>query len=162
MKKYLPFAIGLIITLGSVAFGQDATHPAASPSPSPRPAMSKAQIQKHLIATEKKLWDAWKNKDIKPFKATLSADAVMVGENGIANKDTTLKMMGEGGCDIKSYELSEFKLTMINSSTALLTYKGTTEGTCGGTAIPAGWCSSIYVNRGGKWYAFSHQETQVR
>jgi hypothetical protein len=163
MKKYLPFAIGLIITLGSAAFGQKTTAPpSASPAPSPRPAMSKAQIQKHLIATERKLWDAWKNKDSKPFKATLASDAVVIAEEGVANKETIVKMMGEGGCEIKSFELAEFKLTMINSSTALLTYKGTADGTCGGTAMPPVWCSSVYVNRGGKWYAISHQETPAK
>jgi len=51
---------------------------------------------------------------------------------------------------------------MLNSSTALLTYKGIADGTCAGTAIPPVWASSIWVNRGGKWSAASHQETPVK
>jgi Domain of unknown function (DUF4440) len=162
MKKYLPFAIGLLLALASVSFGQEAAKPAPSPSPKPKPAMSKAQIQKSLIATEKKLWEAWKNKDAKPFKATLAADGIMVGENGTADKATTIKMITTMDCDVKSYALSDFKLNMPSPTVALLSYKGTAEGTCGGTAITPVWASSIFVNRGGKWYAFSHQETNAK
>jgi hypothetical protein len=162
MKKYLPFAIGLIIALASVAFGQEATKPAASPSPKPKPAMSKAQIQRSLIATEKKFWEAWKNKDAKVFKAGLAADSVIIGENGVQGKNAAIKEITDVSCDVKSYELSDFKLTWINSSAVLLTYKGKAEGTCAGTAIPSVWASSAYVNRGGKWYAVSHQETPAK
>ena len=159
MKKHLPLAIGLIIALASIAFGQEATKPAPSPSPKPKPAMSKAQIQRNLIATEKKLWEAWKNKDAKPFKATLAADSVMIGESGISDKATAVKEITGMDCTVKSYSLSDFKLSMPASNVALLTYKGTADGTCAGAAIPPTWASSLYVNRGGKWYAYSHQET---
>src|SRR2546427_7682933 len=110
MKKYLPFAIGLIIALASISFGQEATKPAPSPSPKPKPAMSKAQIQRNLVATEKKLWEAWKNKDPKPFKATLAADSIMVGESGVSDKAAAVKEITEMPCEVKSYTLSDFKL----------------------------------------------------
>ena len=45
--------------------------------------MTKAQTLKKLSASETKLWEAWKNKDAKPFKASLSADSVMVGDSGV-------------------------------------------------------------------------------
>ena len=164
MKKYLPFAIGLIIALASISFGQVATKPGPSPAPSPtpKPAMSKAQIQRNLVATEKKFWEAWKNKDTKPYKAWIPADGVMIGENGVEGKAGILKSITDPSCEVKSYELSDFKFTLINSGAALLTYKGKAEGTCAGTALPATWCSSVYVNRGGKWYAISHQETPAK
>ena len=162
MKKYVPFAIGLIIALASISLGQEATKPAPSPSPKPKPAMSKAQIQRSLIATEKKFWEAWKNKDTKVFKAGLAADSVMIGQNGVEGKTAIIKEIADMSCDVKSYELSDFKLTWINSGSALLTYKGKAEGKCAGTAIPTVWASSVYVNRGGKWYAVSHQETPAK
>src|SRR5882762_2935696 len=86
MKKYLPLVVTLILAFACTALGQEATKPAPSPSPKPKPAMSKAQIQRNLVATEKKLWEAWKNKDGKPFKATLAADSIMVSESGVADK----------------------------------------------------------------------------
>src|SRR5919109_1489248 len=113
MKKYLPLACSLLLALASASLGQETPKPAASPSPKPKPAMSKAQIQRNLVATEKKLWEAWKNKDVKPFKSWIAADGVMVGETGVSGKDAILKEISGSPCEVKSFELSDFKLTMI-------------------------------------------------
>lgn len=161
MKKYLPLAFALLLALASVSLAQTAA-PSPSPSPKPKPAMSKAQIQKSLVATEKKLWEAWKNKDPKPFKATLAADAVMIGEQGVADKATSIQGITGMDCTVKSFELSDFKVSMANPSVAVLTYKATVDATCGGTSVPSVWASSTYVNRGGKWYAFTHQESNIK
>jgi len=114
------------------------------------------------MASEKRLWEAFKNKDAKPFKATLAADSIALGENGIETKEDTLKMIPSMPCVVKSYELSDWKLTMINPATALITYKGKVDGTCAGTPVPTVWCSTIYVNRGGKWWALFHQESPAK
>ncbi len=162
MKKHLPFAALLVFAFATFCFAQP--QPAASPSasPKPKPKMTKAQILKKLSANETALWNAWKSKDAKPFQMWLSADSVMVGETGVAGKGDVTKMMESMPCDVKSFTLSDWKLSMINSGAALLTYKGAAEGTCGGTAIPTVWASSVWVNRGGKWMAFAHQETAVK
>ena len=66
-------------------------------------------------------------------------------------------------CEVKSYELSDLKVTLLNSSTAILTYKSTQDATCGGEKVPPTvWSSSVYVMRGGRWYAASHQETTAK
>ena len=161
MKKHL-LAAGILLAFASVCFAQPAAQATPSPSPKPKPAMSKAQMLKALSTAEKKLWDAFKNKDPKPFKAGLTADAFALDENGIQKKEDTVKMIPQAPCEIKSYELSDWKLTMINSSTALVTYKGKTDGTCAGQAIPTVWCSTTYVNRGGKWLAIFHTETPAK
>jgi hypothetical protein len=162
MKKRLAFAICLLLALAAVSVAQEATA-TPSPAPKPRPAMSKAQIQNQLIATEKKLWEAWKNKDVKPFKAHLSPNSVMISENGLESKDSILKFIEGHDCVVKSYELSDFKVTWVDSDAALLTYKATQDATCGGTAAPAAvWAASLYVRRGGKWYAATHQETVAK
>ena len=160
MTTRLPLVIVLIFFVTSIAYAQNAT---PSPSPGPKPGMSKAQSQRAIIATEKKLWDAWKNKDIKPFKASLAADAVMIGDGGVANKTMALKDLEGMPCEVKSYELSDLKVVFLNSSAALLTYKSTQDATCGGTQVPpAVWASSAYVMRSGKWLAISHQETPAK
>ena len=160
MKRYLPLAALLLLAFASVSFAQPT--PTESPSPAPKPAMSKAQIRGRIIATEKKLWEAWKNKDAKPFKANLAADSVMIGERGVAGKADIVKEIASMPCEVKSFELSDFKTTFINSGTVLLTYKGVADGACAGTALPAVWASSVYVKRGGRWLAASHQETPVK
>ena len=159
MKVRLILAIVFTFVFASIARSQE---PAASPSPAPKPAMSRAQSQRIIIATEKKLWEAWKNKDIKLFKATLSADSIMIGDSGVANKAEALKAL-EIPCEVKTYELSDLKVTFLNSSAALLTYKSTQDAVCGGQQVPATvWSSSAYVLRGGKWLAASHQETPAK
>jgi hypothetical protein len=162
MKRYLPLAVLMLLALASISFAQ--TTPGASPSPSPaaKPAMSRVQIRGRLIASEKKLWEAWKNKDARPFKATLAADSVMIGDSGISGKNETIKDITNAPCEIKSVELTDFKVAFLSASTALLTYKGAVAGTCAGAAVPTVWASSLYVNRGGKWLAASHQETPVK
>lgn len=160
MKRYLPLAAVLILTLASVSFAQVATA-SPSPAPKPKPRISKAQLLKKLSAAETKLWDAWKNKDAKPFNASLSPDSIMVGENGTAVKDVLVKEITTMPCEVKSFTLSDWKLTMLNPDAALLTYKGSADGTCAGAAIPTTWASSVWVNRRGKWWAAFHQETPV-
>lgn len=162
MKRRLPLAALLLLTFASISFAQNTPLAAPSPSPKPKPAMTKAQTLKKLSASETKLWEAWKNKDAKPFKASLSADSVMVGDSGVQGKNDAIKDLTSAPCEVKSFQLSDWKLTMLNSSTAVLTYKGAADGTCGGMAIPANWSTSIWVNRGGKWMAAFHQETPAK
>ena len=163
MKKHLPFAALLVFAFATFCFAQP--QPAASPSasPKPKPKMTKAQILKKLSANETALWNAWKNKDAKPFQMWLSADSVMVGDQGVAGKSDVTKEISTMPCDVKSFSLSDWKLTMLNSGTAVLAYKATQDGSCAGTTLPAAvWASSIWVNRGGNWLAAFHQETTAK
>jgi hypothetical protein len=162
MKKYLPLSALLVIVFASVCFAQPQAAASPSPAPKPKPRISKAQLLKQLSASETRLWEAWKNKDPKPFRALLSAKGVMIGDNGVADKAAIVNEIASMPCDVKSFALSDWKLNMIDSDAAVLTYKGTAEGTCGGVAIPTNWASSVWVRSGGKWWVFSHQETPVR
>ena len=163
MTTRLPLVIVLTLVFASFAHAQTTATASASPSPTPKPGMSRAQSQRAIIATERKLWEAWKNKDMRPFRANLSADAVMIGDSGVADKKTSLSAMESMACEVKSYELMDLKVTFLNSSTAILTYKSTQDATCGGEAVPPTvWSSSVYVMRGGRWYAASHQETTAK
>ena len=162
MKRYLPLAALLVMAFATFCFAQP--QPSASPSPAPKakPRISKAQLLKQLSAKETTLWEAWKNKNAKPFQANLSADSVMIGGGGVSNKADSIKEITSAACDVKSYSLSDWKLTMIDADAVLLTYKGTQDGTCGGVALPAAaWASSIWIKRGGRWLNFSHQESPV-
>ena len=161
MTTRLPLVIVLTLVFASFVHAQ--TTATASPSPSPKPGMSRAQSQRMIIATEKKFWEAWKNKDMKPFRANISADAVMIGDSGVADKKTSLSAMEGMACDVKSYELSDIKVTFLNNSTAIMTYKSAQDATCAGQPVPPSvWSSSVYVLRGGRWYAASHQETTAK
>jgi hypothetical protein len=160
MTSRIPLALLVVVLLATTAFSQEAT---PSPSPAPKPAMSRAQSQRLIISTEKKLWEAWKAKDMKVFKANLSADSVMIGDTGVASKADALKEMESMTCEVKSYSLSDIKVTFMNNDAALMTYKATQDAICGGQQVPAAiWATSAYVKRGGRWYAASHQETPAK
>ena len=157
MKKLALSAL-CVLAFATISFAQDAT---PSPSPKPKPKMSKAQLQKKLAANETALWNAWKSKDAKPFQNLLAADGVMIGDEGVGTKGDVVKMMASMPCEVKSFTLSDWKLTMVDPNAALITYKGVADGTCQGKPIPPVWASSVWVNRKGKWMAFSHQESTV-
>jgi len=159
MKKYLPLVVTLLLTLASSAFSQDATKPTPEASPKPKPTISRPQIQRNVIKNEKALWEAWKNKDPKPFRTWIAGDAAGIGEMGVSGKAQLLKEIAAGGCEIKSFELSEFKFHWIDNDAVVVTYKGVADGTCAGNALPPVWASSTWVNRGGRWLAMTHQET---
>ncbi len=161
MKRLLPLAALLVLAFASLAFAQPQAAASPSPAPKPKPRMSKAQLLKKLSATETKLWEAWKNRDAKVFQANLSADSVMIGGSGISAKADAIKGITSDDCQVSSYTLSDWKLTMIDADAALLTYKGAATGTCGGQPIPTAWASTVWVKRGRGWQAFSHQETPV-
>jgi len=162
MKRYLPLAAMLVMAFASLCVAQPQPGASPSPSPKPKPRVSKAQLLKQLSASETKLWEAWKNKDPKPFKAALAANSVAIGENGVADKDTVVKEIAGLPCEVKSFALSDWKITLIDSDAAVITYKAVVEGTCAGTRIPTVWSSSVWAKSGGRWRAFSHQETPAK
>lgn len=161
MKKHLALAALVLLAFASLCAAQTQATASPSPSPAPKPRMSKAALLKKLSASDTKLWESWKNKDPKPFQMWLASDAVMISEGGREGKGDVTKEIAAMPCEVKSFSLSDWKLTMITPDAAYLTYKGSAEGTCAGQAIPTVWASSIWVNRKGKWLALSHQETPL-
>lgn len=166
MKRILVASLALLLlavtpsTLAQAVGEKKDSQSANSNTAKPKPAMSKKQLEHKLIATEKSLWEAFKNKKADVFNKSLTADFFQLDAAGVTAKADVVK--GIDGCDIKDYSLSDFKLTTIGASAALLTYKGTQHGTCGGQAVPETvYVSSVWVNRGGKWQALFHQESQA-
>jgi hypothetical protein len=159
MKRHLLLAAVLVLTLASVSIAQEAT---PSPTPKPKaPRVTQAMLQKDLAAKETELWNAFKNKDMKPFDMYLGKDVVVVDSAGVMAKGTLPE--GMKMCDIKSFTLSDWKLTKPTTTTALLVYKGTQEGTCAGAPVPATvWVSSLWVKRKDAWVTVFHQETAAR
>ena len=159
MKRHLPFAALLVFVFATFCFAQE---PTPSPSPKPKkPRVTKEMLQQELADKETALWNAFKNKDMKPFEMHLGADAVSVDGSGVMNK--TSLPDGMKMCDIKSFSLSDWNLTKLSTTTALLVYKGTQEGTCGGAPIPATvWASSLWMKRKDVWVSVFHQETAAR
>jgi hypothetical protein len=162
MKRNLPLAAILILALASLSLAQEAT-----PSPAPKkpraPRVTQAQLLKQLSEMETALWTAWKNKDAKPFETHLSDDSVLVGDAGVTVKKNIAAEITSAPCEVRSFTLSDWKLTKFGTTSALINYKATQDGTCGGTALPSAvWASSLWVKRKNTWQAAFHQETPAR
>ncbi len=161
MKRHLPLAAILVLALASLSIAQEAT-PSPSPKPKPKaPRVTQAMLQKDLAEKETALWNAFKNKDMKPFDMYLGKDVVIVDSGGVMAKGSLPE--GMKMCEMKSFSLSDWKMTKPTTTTALLVYKGTQEGTCGGAPVPSTvWVSSLWVKRKDAWVTVFHQETAAR
>jgi hypothetical protein len=164
MKRILIASLALVfLALTSSTFAQAVgekkdTQASNSNSAKPKPAMSKKALERKLISVEKSLWEAFKNKDASPFEKNLSSDSFQLDGSGLTMKADVLKSIG--GCDVKDYSLTDFKVTSVTGGGSLVTYKATVHGSCGGQAIPeVVYASSLWVSRGGKWQALFHQES---
>ena len=120
---------------------------------------SRGNVEQVLKNKEKQLWEAWKNKEPKPFNDMLLADFVEIDAAGVGTgaKYITDQMPS---CNVKSFSLGDMKVTWLGKDAALLTYQVTVDETCNGQQQPGNiYNSSTWVNKGGKWMAASHQET---
>src|SRR2546423_12440473 len=96
-----------------------------------------SDVEQKLTSQEKQLWEAWKNKDMSPFKQNLTDDTVMVDPTGIVQgKDKAVDSLTKAPCDVKSYSLGDIKVDWIDRDAALLTYKADSDATCGGQKTP--------------------------
>lgn len=113
------------------------------------------------MSMEKQLWEAWKNKDSKPFEENIADDGVGIGMNGktVSNKSEMLNDIKTSGCDVRSYSFGETHAYSIGKNAVMLVYKADQDATCGGNKIPPSvFASSVWVKQAGKWKNFSHQE----
>jgi hypothetical protein len=119
------------------------------------------KTQDAIVGMEKQLWEGWKNKDTKPFEENLADDGVGVGMTGktAASKTDMVNEIKNSNCDVRSFSFSESHAYNISKDAVLLAYKADQDATCGGNKVPSSvYASSVWVKRGGKWKAFSHQE----
>lgn len=147
MRKFVVVAVGLLM-FGTLGFSQAAKS-------------KNADVEQKLTAAEKQLWEAWKNKDMGPFKEHLTDDTVMVDPGGVTQgKDKAVDFMTKNPCDVKSYSLGDMKIDWIDKDAALVTYKADADATCGGQKAPSPvYAASLWVKKNGKWLGAFHQET---
>jgi hypothetical protein len=115
-----------------------------------------------LVTLEKSAYAAWKSKDAKFWDTFLSSKFVGWGSSGRLDKASATKEFTGTDCAIKSYVLSDEKMSPLDKGAALITYKITVDGTCDGQEVPANsWAASVYVRDGDKWKGAFHAEASV-
>jgi hypothetical protein len=116
--------------------------------------------QADLEAKERQVWDAIKAKKWDDLGGMLGDDFVIVQEDGPHTKAQMLDSIKK--YDLKEYTLSDFKLIKVDADLAVINYSATEKSTYDGkdsSGKPA-YASSAWANRGGKWVAVYHQESE--
>src|ERR1700746_3481801 len=127
-----------------------ASHANADDAPE-RPASARP-TKVALIRLEKSAYEAWKSKDAKFWVTFLSDKFVGWGSFGKLDKASATKEYTGTDCEIKSYALSDEQLSSLGKDAALITYKASVNGTCGGQQLPTNSrAAAIYVRDDGKW-----------
>ncbi len=116
-----------------------------------------------LIEMEKAAWEGWKNADVTPFQQMLAEGVVVIlGDGTTMDKAQTLETIGGSGCEVASFELSDFSSRAVGDKTTILTYHARQDAVCEGEKIPENLVvSSVWVEKDGRWWNIHYQETVV-
>lgn len=115
-----------------------------------------------LVTLEKSATEAWKSKNAAFWDTFLSDAFVGYGMSGKLDKASAAKEYTGADCEIRSYALSDERMTPLGQDAALITYTSTVDGTCGGEAVPArSRAASVYVRDGDRWKAAFHAEASI-
>lgn len=108
-----------------------------------------------LLEIEKKVWEAWKNRDVKTLAQLTLLDLVYVDPMGTGRykRDEAIKSWIGPDCNVKSVSLSDAQSKLLTANLALLTFKGAADGTCGGKPILPVWGTTLYMKEVGYWKA---------
>lgn len=145
-------AVAVLLSFVSAAAAQD-KHPAAK--------SGTATLQ--IEGRERKLWEAFKNKD----KATLSA----MLDGGFRQFEEGLSAFGDKKAEVNavdefeliSYALSDFTIKSLGPNSALVTYMAQYEGkTSGETSKAKSVFGEVWIRDGAEWKELYMQETYVK
>src|SRR5258705_6653601 len=169
MKKITLFILLGAASMSFAACGGPAANTGASnANTNPTKPVAAATTADALMALDKKANEAYVKGDSKFFEEMLSDKFVILPGGGQRmDKAATVKMIAGVKCDIKSMDLTEPAMSMIDADTYALSYKATWDGTCNDPdgkpmQVPSPIRSaSIWVRSGDKWQAVFHGENLI-
>ncbi|HKG11861.1 MAG TPA: nuclear transport factor 2 family protein [Pyrinomonadaceae bacterium] len=117
--------------------------------------------QADIEARERQIWDALKAKNWDAFAGMLSDDFVNVGAEGVHTKAQTMEEIKK--YDLTEYSFADIRFVKVDQDLAIITYTATEKSSFDGHAMPSKptRATSAWVNKGGKWLAAYHQETEA-
>lgn len=120
-------------------------------------------VDKTLLAQEKKVLEAIKTKNKKVLKELLGEQAYAVTvHDGRRAADANLSFLD--GVTIEEQSLSDVKAVAVSKDVAILTYVYKWKGTFKGKAHEAKpvYATSVWARREGKWKSIFYQETPIK
>ena len=163
MKTILMVAFFAVIAFASACAPPAATNTNSNANTNTNSApKAAAPTADSLMALENKAWEAYKNKDGKYFEGFLGDTMIDGSGQGAMPKAEVVKHISENKADIKSFTLSEPRVTSAGADAAVLTYKGTIEGTENGKTLPSPvTVATVFVRSGTDWKAVYHNEVPI-
>jgi hypothetical protein len=107
-----------------------------------------------IIAREKAVWQAFKEKNADEVKKLVSTDLVAVYPDGIYNFQQ--RMDGMSKMTMKSFSLSDFNLSMPSDEIAIISYKAKVENKDGSSSDLN--CATVWNFKNGEWKAVFHAD----
>ena len=162
MKKTLPFLLAALIfsACGSPSTNREATTTSTNANKPAEPAAA-ALTEADAVAKEKELWQQIAKQNMDAFGTALADDQIYVTDDGVHDKASTIKSVT--GFVHSDVTFSDWKFISAAKDVAVTTYKTVVKGTMNGQPLTGGpsYASSVWVNRGGKWLAIFHQDSQI-
>jgi hypothetical protein len=161
MKK-LVLTLGVLALTSGMAFAQDVNdpEPAAMAGQPAKGTADHSALEKALIANENKVADAMMKKDKAAFAALVSADGWSIDGNGFMKTSDMTAALDQ--LVVKSYKISEEKVSWVDPNTAIVAYKWTGSGTFAGQPFPSSvYASTVWTKKADKWVAVFHQESEA-
>jgi hypothetical protein len=114
-----------------------------------------ATSEDRMMEKEKAAWQAFKDKKPDDFKKVVSASVMAVYAEGISDMQKELADMQKW--DMKSFALSDYKVTSHGADTVVTTYKVTVEGAYEGKDQSGAYnAASVWKKQKGEWQAIFH------
>jgi hypothetical protein len=135
MKKYLAYAMTALFATIAVSLA--------------------APDKETMLTKEKAAWQAFKDKKADDFKKVVSAEMMAVYADGMADVQKEVAEMEKW--DMKSFSISDYKVTASGSDVVITTYKVAIQGTYGGKDASGTYnAGSVWKNEKGEWRAIFH------
>jgi hypothetical protein len=113
-----------------------------------------------LMKKEKAAWQAFKDKKPDDFKKVVSENMAAVYAEGISDMAKELADMQKW--EMKSFKISDFKVSSDEPDTAMSTYKVVVKGTYGGKDASATYyAGSVWKKHSGEWKAIFHTDVKA-
>jgi hypothetical protein len=114
-----------------------------------------ASTEDMILEKEKAAWQAFKDKKSDDFKKLVSANLMAVYAEGMSDMQGELAAMQKW--DMKSFAISDYKVTPDGSGTMVTTYKVAVEGTVDGKDQTGIYnAASVWKKQKGEWQAIFH------
>jgi ketosteroid isomerase-like protein len=124
-------------------------------APTPGRQMKSAQREKAIVALEKIVTEAFKNKQLETVKKYLAPEFVGLDAEGFKNVDSELADVPK--YDVRDNSFADMKVAFPTANMAVVTYKVTTQATHNGQDTSGTYnVASVWTKRERKWRLVFH------